>query len=677
MMISMVINTWIIMMLINTGETLIGYDCTNKNTNLTAVSLSTVTPCHEDRRPDDEEEVDIQLVQRRSNDLVQIKTCLVERSYLITHCGMHSHSSVMYRGITVKDIIKTSRNQCNMLHDHGTYQLMNGALITGLKVNSSFTTSVVEMGGIGAGGKCHGTSFYLNNHHYESAVMSSSYNFKLMEEHAKLELETGLIRPSSSYAQPFHKREGFDPDLGYIFWDGTGVNEKCSRTSYLVVYEGKAKVFVSRGGTKTLVVNNTDQVMAIGLRDPAILCHQQAVETDHPKLFVVNKAMGIGGFYFIKTQVHPSEVDLFLYTNSKLVYVEQHLSRELTTVFQHFHKRMCEVKHQSLNQLTTLAFMSPEEFAWAYAKRPGVTGVVRGEIVYVVECEPVSVDFRASSRCYQEIPVTMNGTDMFIKPRSRILARFGTEIDCSPIAPPLYLLQGGWVAFTPLPASAPAPLIMTAEPVEKWTYKAVPRLVASGIYSQETLAKYQQSLMFPTERTAITHTISAVIAGMDVNNQHLDSGLLIGQGTFEVMQNSFMTRVYGWWWTLSVNLAGIVGVFYAILFIRAIAATALNGVVLFKTFGLSFKLLAMVWGTLAKYFLFYASKNDQELNHPTPRVDDPETGPSATLYPSLPSAPHMTAVSETTERDLHNERTVKVDVSSDTAYYKSLENAKK
>nr|QKK82917.1 hypthetical protein 2 [Umea virus] len=633
---------------------LVGYDCTNKPTNLTAVSLGSVTPCPIDTPPLNEERVVIQLVQEKNIDHVSLIACLVERSYLITHCGMHSHASMGSGGFQIQDIMRITREVCQTMHSHGSYTVLNGQYIMGLKVNTTKVVTVVEMGMVTPGtSACEGTSFTVNGMPYSNAVMTSSYKFKLVQERARLDISTGTVRTSSSYSFDFHGREGFDPDLGFMFWETAGLGEKCSRTSHVVVYEGPASIFVSSSGTRTLVVNTTDQVMAVGVRTPTLLCHQAAIETDHPRLFIMTKIVAVGGFYFTKSTLDSDEVDLFLYTNSKLVYVEQHLAKAMTAVFQHFHHRMCETQHQLLNQLTTLAFISPEEFAWSYLKRPGVTGITRGEVVYLMECEPVSVSFREVVKCYQEIPVTHEGRLGFLKPRSRIITSYGSEIECSPLAPPMYNTKGGWVSFNPGPTVVEPPVILTAAPSQTWAYTSVPRLVSAGIYSQSTLKEYQRQLMFPIERAAIEHTSASVMSGRHVATQQLDAGLLMGHTSFESLSNSFMSRMYGWWWSFSVNLAGVVGVLYLITAIKALAGMVLNGAMLYKTFGFSLKLLAMLWGTLAKYFLVFAYQKKEtppaspDVEAPpdttAPLLACPRSEPQMVMYPNpVMSAPTLT-----------------------------------
>lgn len=584
---------------------LVGFDCTSKPTNLTAISLSSVTPCSAEVRDVTYQSVTVQLLQARSSDAISLRGCLVERSYFITHCGMHSHSSSAAGGFVTGEIVHVSQDTCDLAHSTGQLRVGLDTVLTGLKVNASETRPVVEMGRIEAGThKCEGATFEIRGHIYVSAVMQSSYRITLVESWGTLDLNTGALRTPGGYVHKFSEGKSFDADLGNIFWGTSAHTSSCAKTSYLVLYQGAGTLAINAKGGKTLMVNTSDVALAVGLTKPTLLCYHHAFETDHPKLHVVVETQQGTGFYFERSSVDPLEVDLFLYANTKLVFVERHLAKELRTVYKHFHERACRLQHQSLQQLTTLAFMAPEEFAWLYTGKPGVTAIVRGEVVYVMECPAVTVQFRPTTSCYQEIPVwdPLNNT-AFLKPRSRILTPYGTELECSPLAPPLFFLQGAWVSFSPNPTHASPPRVLTAQPADLWSYTPPPNLISAGIYSQATLLKYQQRLMFPITRQAVVNTMAARVAGVPVSTQNLDVSSMIQRGAMDLLHHSFMERIYGWWWTVSVNLAGVFGLIYVIMLVRMAVNLALNGTFLYKTFGCGYQLLAALCGTVAKYML--------------------------------------------------------------------------
>lgn len=621
------------------GSALVGFDCTTRPANITAVSLSSVTPCSVNLQDVTYQNVVVQLLQARSSDSIPVKACLVERSYIVTHCEMHSHSSSAAGGFVTGEVVQVSEEACRLAHNTGQLRVALDTVLTGLKVNSTDTRPVTEMGRIEPGTqKCEGASFEIRGHVYTSAVMQSSYKITLSEAWGILDLNTGMLKTAGGYSHTFSHGKSFDANLGNIFWTTGAHQASCAKTSYLVLFEGQATLALNRAGEKTLMVNASDVALAIGLTQPILLCHHHAFATDHPKLFVTIQSQAGSGFYFERSSIDPLEVDLFQYANTKLVFVERHLSRELQTMYKHFHERACQLQHQSLQHLTTLAFIAPEEFAWLYTGRPGVTAIVRGEVIYVLECPAVTVQFRQTSSCYQEIPVWNEKNETaFLKPRSRILTTFGTELECSPLAPPLCYLQGTWVSFSPTPTQVPPPRVLTAQPGQVWSDTAPPNLITAGIYSQDTLLKYQQRLMFPISRTAVVNTVAARVAGVPVSSQDLDVSGLIRHGALDILPHSFMERVCGWWGTVSVNLAGIVGLVCAIMIIRAVVNLALGGTFLYRTFGCSVQLLAALCGTVAKYLLFREHLRRASARHPTDTEDRGEPQSLPTVVAEAPS----------------------------------------
>lgn len=584
---------------------LVGFDCSGKPANITAVSLESVAKCTRESPDVSFNKVYVQLLQTRSSDYIQARACLVERSYIISHCGMHSHSSATAQGFHMGEIMYIGPDECLLAHTTGKLSISASLTIVGLKVNETSTRSITEMGNIDAGThSCTGAMFTVGGITYNSAVMQSSYKITLSQSLLSLDLDTGLIRTTGGYSHKFTSGHAFDPELGYLYWSPTSQVKSCSPYAYLVLFEGEGIIAVEGQHKRTLMINTSQVALAVGLSQETLVCHQHAFQTDHPRLHAIVRHAGHTSMYFKKSALDPVDVDLFLYTNTKLVFVERHLARELQSLYVHYHERMCSLQHQTLQQLVTLAYVSPEEFAWAYSGRPGVSAVIRGEVVYIIECQPVSVTFRQTNKCYQEIPVwtPLNDTG-FLKPRSRVLTQFGTEIDCSPLAPALFRLGSAWVSFSPTPSQTTAPTILTAQPAKDWSYSPLPNLLSAGVYSQTTLLQYQRRLMFPVAREAIVNTVAARAAGVNVDPQHLDISRMIRDKALDQLHHSFMERMYGWWWNVSVNVAGVMGVIYMLVLIRGVISTILNGAFLYRTFGCGIKLLASVFGTLAKYLL--------------------------------------------------------------------------
>jgi hypothetical protein len=592
----------------NECEALVGYDCVNQPLNITPISISSVVPCPETEPPMSDERVVIQLVQDRLVETINYVSCLVERSIIITYCGMHSHAAMLRKGFSVDDVVHVSREACYAMVNFGTFRSLAGELIADIGVNNTKRVALIEVGNILTDdGECKGGSISFNGEHYRDVLVQSFYKIHPSTGRAKVDLEEGTFKTPGGQSYAVNAEAGFDSDLGHMYWKQHDLTQACSKTSYTVLYEGPAIIYTSPAGSKTLIINDTNHILAVGLKTPILVCHLAGISTDHGRLFVLESTKV--GFYFQKTAMNPLDADMFLYINSKLVYLEKHLSRELKSVYKLFTQRVCEVQHQVLNQLITLAYTSPNEFAWTYTKRAGVTAIIRGEVVYLITCRPVSVDFRSTTKCYQEIPVTHNGTAQFLKPRSRIIVTYGSEIDCSPLAPAIFNLGGKWMRMQPEPSIVTAPSELSAVADNEWVYSEADHLMTAGIYSTETLKEFQKKLMFPVEKPAIIHTIGATMAGYEVSTQQLDALHLLKSASLEKLQMNFMEKIYGWWFNISLHVGALTGFVVILFVIKNICDMVINGKFLYDAFGFSFRLLAAVWGTLAKHMLIKTHLN--------------------------------------------------------------------
>ncbi|ANC97698.1 G [Lonestar tick chuvirus 1] len=591
-------------------DSLVGYDCSSKIANISAISIFSVAPCEEEPVAGHEKAEVIQLLQERTVTRIPVITCLVERSHVIYHCGMHSHASLGQ--IASGEVIHLSREQCQLLHSHGTYSLGIGVCDDRIIVNGTKQHSVTEHGFIDGSFNCEGTSFSYRGMNYHKAVMVASYTIKLTEERATLSMDDGQLRLSSGYAHSFKTGSSFDISSGDVFWKLDGP-EHCSPTSYIVLYEGPAYVYVSPTQERTLVVNSSTQALAVGLTKGVTVCNQYATRTEHPRLLVVSKSVGQPLFYFQRSSLDPQDVDMFMYVNSKLVYVEKHLGRELSSVYKHFHMQLCETNRQMLRQLTTLAIIAPEEFAWLYSGKPGVTALTRGELVYLMECEMVVVGLRKPSKCYQELPVTYNGTDVFLKPRSRILVNFGTEVECSPLVPSGYLIDGKWWALRQSQAyELPTPITISAETTTpKWQYTSPAQLFRIGIYTMDELLEYQKRILFSFEKPAIVHTLSAAAAHQPADLSGLDGSALFQPGQLDRIQKNFMAKMWGWYWDISVALGGAVGLYMVFQLLRTVLGLYSTATWLYKTYGCSVEMLACCCSTLSKFLVLERRVNPE------------------------------------------------------------------
>lgn len=65
----------------------------------------------------------------------------------------------------------------------------------------------------------------------------------------------------------------------------------------------------------------------------------------------------------------------------------------------------------------------------------------------------------------------MGNNSYFLTPKTRVLVRQGTPIDCNPLLPTGYQVNEVWYYVTPDLTAAPEPNIVQVDNAEGWKYK--------------------------------------------------------------------------------------------------------------------------------------------------------------------------------------------------------------
>lgn len=76
-----------------------------------------------------------------------------------------------------------------------------------------------------------------------------------------------------------------------------------------------------------------------------------------------------------------------------------------TDLYKLFTQRYCELTRYYLHSLISLARSNAEEFACIYMRNPGNTAVMRGDVLYLIQCKPVKVKVISSDKCYKDLVV--------------------------------------------------------------------------------------------------------------------------------------------------------------------------------------------------------------------------------------------------------------------------------
>lgn len=157
--------------------------------------------------------------------------------------------------------------------------------------------------------------------------------------------------------------------------------------SYDVLYAGmsdKATIIKSSTGYESIIysVNQEDMVFAMTVIKPVSVCNIRGFQTEHPKLIIVPKANMMTPFKL--KYIIPSNIDMFAYINSKFVYTERHIRKQMESLYTHIMDHKCELEREVLFTQLSIATYAPQEFAYLRMKEPGYTANVMGELINIM-----------------------------------------------------------------------------------------------------------------------------------------------------------------------------------------------------------------------------------------------------------------------------------------------------
>ena len=99
------------------------------------------------------------------------------------------------------------------------------------------------------------------------------------------------------------------------------------------------------------------------------ICAYKLIKTKHPKLFIFDIA--VSPFFPRKKGTSISNMDLFPYVNSKLVYMERHIRSQIVLLYNEVTLQQCELGNKVLESLLLITRLVPSEFALRLMKEPG------------------------------------------------------------------------------------------------------------------------------------------------------------------------------------------------------------------------------------------------------------------------------------------------------------------
>ena len=585
-------------------SSLIGYNCSNSETTAMQFSLLNQATCPDFNEVTSEETIAIQLVQRREFHDVHAYSAKVVRMLNILPC-----SGYVVTDMITQRVLEMSRKAVMTLYNANIYA-DEYITLNNVPHNGTYTANQNLKGWSHENDEyCGGETFSLFGRVYEDAVLAGQYDILTRDGLITVDLQQDLVNTFSGATCKFTAGHCVDYMYGDVYWSPDVIDlEECTENKFIVLYDGNALLrtypateITSSRQIATVVSEST--AFSLILTKHVMLCKQQAYETEHPRLYIVRLRHMLR--YFTNKAMHTLDVNVNIYRSSKFIHMERHFGTQLKQLNAHVMQQLCNLEAQTIANLQTLAALDPAEFAYAFKRSPGYSAILRGEIVHLLRCIPVAVYMRASKHCYHELPVSYMNSSFYLHPRTHVLLRHGSQVECTALYPVKYRLQDHWYTLGPNLIRSTAPRQLTTEVnFTEWEYKKL-FVGQAGIYSPADLDRQRSRLLFPIELKAITRTIASSAGGYQSERHGLDMMSLLDPEELKRTLKSYWIEFEGAFRTFGSYSGAILmlGMIYKALL--HICSGSIHCTVISKLYGWLCGLLVCLCPSIANLAIIY------------------------------------------------------------------------
>ncbi|KAG5863444.1 hypothetical protein JTB14_036158 [Gonioctena quinquepunctata] len=333
---------------------MIAYDCDDKYCEISVVLIRYVAECPKINTAYYRISGTVKVIQRDEISLQHVSTCLIELTRLISHCGMHSHSSVV-AGCIMSYIYRVGAEECRSIHRYRTLKIYQQN-IGGITMNGTTTASLTLEGAVDSDGTCEGSTYHENGQVWKDVVVIATIKIKVTDYLAKIKLDENEISLIGGVVCPFLKRYCFYTNLGETTWEVSPLRTCEKKISLL--YHGQAEKIKNLFTTEQIiVVKNNTEVFAVISTEKVYLCQLEVWQTEHPRILVIEGIQK--NQTSAKINISPHNADLMAYVNSKFLYVEQAYSRKLDQFYTVTVHRRCLIQREILRTRLLMAPLVP------------------------------------------------------------------------------------------------------------------------------------------------------------------------------------------------------------------------------------------------------------------------------------------------------------------------------
>ncbi|KAL7299236.1 hypothetical protein TKK_0007830 [Trichogramma kaykai] len=181
-----------ILMMVQGGNCIFGYDCGTKLTNLTTVSLIDIGECEPKKEETKSINIEAQLLQINDYNIIHARECRIKIKRTVHHCGMHSHTSAVLFG-EIEYFKEITKDECEGIQLTGTFNGF-GLSLMHLERNSTTTKSVILAGKLDKDSHCESGANYDDPYGTFTDVLVTGYvSIGIYDYDIKLNLESDKV----------------------------------------------------------------------------------------------------------------------------------------------------------------------------------------------------------------------------------------------------------------------------------------------------------------------------------------------------------------------------------------------------------------------------------------------------------------------------------------------------
>lgn len=216
--------------------------------------------------------------------------------------------------------------------------------------------------------------------------MAGMAEITVQDYYTEVKLGENKIMLKSGAVCTLKDRQCSDYDGGYAFWDAIP-EDICGLNRYSSLYEGKVQVTQEEGSSTAQIMYTVEwgeRLVSLIQKGIGDLCRYKLIMTEHPELFFIESSSDIAN-KLNKGDLLVANLNLFTYINTKFVYAEKNMGRQMSDMYYDILKSMCELEQKIMRNALAIATLSPSEFGYTLMKEEGYM-VVTGEVVHLVKC---------------------------------------------------------------------------------------------------------------------------------------------------------------------------------------------------------------------------------------------------------------------------------------------------